>query len=181
MAEKTLWEKEKLLVTSNFSFSYGVFKRLVLQTRKDQGLLGKRSIYTNVFLQLTTAQSVITSSGVFCMLGRWPLCTLMNKLKLNIFQLGNDIGWWQTLITERWRVPCKIRLHVCAVWSWSTLFAKQMVETAGILFKSYLSTILILESRKILRTPNSESSWADDCQGQVPKVFMGKLCKLTLA
>ena len=37
---KTLWEKEKLLVTSNFSFSHGVFKRLVLQTRKNQGLFG---------------------------------------------------------------------------------------------------------------------------------------------
>ena len=29
---------EKLLVTSNFSFSYSVFKRLVLQTRQNQGL-----------------------------------------------------------------------------------------------------------------------------------------------
>ena len=37
---KTLWEKEKLLVTSNFSFSHSVFKRLVLQTRENQGLLG---------------------------------------------------------------------------------------------------------------------------------------------
>ena len=38
---KTLWEKEKLLVTSKFSFSHSVFKRLVLQTRKNQGLFGK--------------------------------------------------------------------------------------------------------------------------------------------
>ena len=38
---KTLWEKEKLLLTSNFSFSHGVFKRLLLQTRKNQGLFGK--------------------------------------------------------------------------------------------------------------------------------------------
>ena len=38
---KTLWEKEKLLITSNFSFSHSVFKRLVLQTRKNQGLFGK--------------------------------------------------------------------------------------------------------------------------------------------
>ena len=35
------WEKEKLLITSNFSFSYGVFKRLVMQTRKNRGLFGK--------------------------------------------------------------------------------------------------------------------------------------------
>ena len=39
---KTLWEKEKLLVTSNFSFFHSVFKRFVLQTRKNQGLFGKR-------------------------------------------------------------------------------------------------------------------------------------------
>ena len=38
---KTLWKKEKLLVTSNFCFSHGVFKRLVLLTRKNQGLFGK--------------------------------------------------------------------------------------------------------------------------------------------
>ena len=38
---KTLWKKEKLLVTSNFSYSHSVFKRLVLQTRKNQGLFGK--------------------------------------------------------------------------------------------------------------------------------------------
>ena len=39
--KKTLWAKEKLLVTSNFSFSRSVFKRLVLQTRKNQGSFGK--------------------------------------------------------------------------------------------------------------------------------------------
>ena len=36
-----LWEKEKLLVKSNFSFSHNIFKRLVLQTHKNQGLFGK--------------------------------------------------------------------------------------------------------------------------------------------
>ena len=39
--QKTLWEKEKLLITSNFSFFRSVFKRLVLQTCKNQGLFGK--------------------------------------------------------------------------------------------------------------------------------------------
>ena len=38
---KTLCEKEKLLVTNNFSFSHSVFKRLVRQTRKNQDLFGK--------------------------------------------------------------------------------------------------------------------------------------------
>ena len=39
--KKTLWEKEKLLIMSNFSLSHCVFKRPVFQTRKNQGLLGK--------------------------------------------------------------------------------------------------------------------------------------------
>ena len=38
---KTLWEKEKLLATSNFSFFPSVFKRFVLQTCKIKGLFGK--------------------------------------------------------------------------------------------------------------------------------------------
>ena len=38
---KTLWEKEKLLFMSNFSFFHSVFKRLVQETRKNQGLFGK--------------------------------------------------------------------------------------------------------------------------------------------
>ena len=36
-----MWEKEKLLVMSNFSFSHSVFKRLVLQSCKNQGLFEK--------------------------------------------------------------------------------------------------------------------------------------------
>ena len=45
---KTQWEKEKLLVTSNSSFSHSVFKRLVLQTRENQGLFGKGLNWTSL-------------------------------------------------------------------------------------------------------------------------------------
>ena len=38
---KKLWEKQKLLVMSNFFFSHSVFEGLVLQTRKNQFLFGK--------------------------------------------------------------------------------------------------------------------------------------------
>ena len=38
---KTLQEKEKLLIMSNFSFSQSVFKRLILQTHKHLGLFEK--------------------------------------------------------------------------------------------------------------------------------------------
>ena len=34
-------EKEKLHVTNNFSYSYSVFRRLILQTCEDQVLFGK--------------------------------------------------------------------------------------------------------------------------------------------
>ena len=37
---KTLWEKEKLLVTSNFSFYHSVFKRLVSQGHQKVSLCG---------------------------------------------------------------------------------------------------------------------------------------------
>ena len=51
--QKTLREKEKLLVTSNFSFSHSDFQRLVLQTSKNQGLFGRG---------LTAGQSCLTSA-----------------------------------------------------------------------------------------------------------------------
>ena len=43
--ENTVGKKEKLLIMRNFSLSHGVFKRLVLQTRKNRGLFGKWLIY----------------------------------------------------------------------------------------------------------------------------------------
>ena len=43
---KKLWEKEKLLDNSNFSFSHSVFERLVLQTCKNQGLFGRGLMIT---------------------------------------------------------------------------------------------------------------------------------------
>ena len=38
---KTLWEKKKLLVTSNFSFSQKVFKSSLLLMRQNEYLLSK--------------------------------------------------------------------------------------------------------------------------------------------
>ena len=40
MIEKTLWEKEKLLVTSNFSFYYNVFHSYIFLVRQNSGLCG---------------------------------------------------------------------------------------------------------------------------------------------
>ena len=57
----------KLLFMSNFSFSPGVFKRLVLQTHKNKGLFGKRQkqklkketmTVTPIFLYVSTKQVI---------------------------------------------------------------------------------------------------------------------------
>ena len=59
--QKTLWKKEKLLVTSNFSFSHSVFKRIELQTRKNQGLFGK-GLREEEFLRISSCPRSASSS-----------------------------------------------------------------------------------------------------------------------
>ena len=78
--QKTLWEKEKLLVTNNFFFSQGVFKRLELQTRKNQGLFGKG-------LNLTLYHIIPTFGEAF-------LKTLWDKEKVlvsSIFSFSHNV------------------------------------------------------------------------------------------
>ena len=60
---KTLWEKEKLLVTSNFSFSHSVFKRLVMQTRKNHDLFGKRLSSRGDYPSTSGRRCLKTASG----------------------------------------------------------------------------------------------------------------------
>ena len=56
------WKNVKLLITSNFSFSQSVFKRLVLQTPKKQGLIGKLLRFTRMReTQITASSRSITS------------------------------------------------------------------------------------------------------------------------
>ena len=49
--EKALWEKEKLLVTSNFSFSHRVLRIPVLHTLNYKGLFGKGSRSDDMYQQ----------------------------------------------------------------------------------------------------------------------------------
>ena len=75
--KKTLLEKEKLLVRSNFSISYSVFKRLFLQTRKSQGLFGKglrEQCHNNVFF-------------LYCSTGWTPLRQFTSSWKVTITML----------------------------------------------------------------------------------------------
>ena len=75
MGKKTMWEREKLLVTSNFSFSHSVFKGLVMQTRKNQGLFGKG-------LNMLTVQKPNMQSDL-------DLCRPKNPLFLPMIQEGS--------------------------------------------------------------------------------------------
>ena len=54
---------EKLLITSNFSFSYSVFKGLRLQTGKNQGLFGKGLKEINHLSHLNTHTKKKTSEN----------------------------------------------------------------------------------------------------------------------
>ena len=64
---KTMWEKDKLLVTSNLSFSHSVFKRLALQTRKNQGLFGKELSQSEVVLH-STLQLLLQYDFILCLI-----------------------------------------------------------------------------------------------------------------
>ena len=70
--QKTLGEKEKLLVMSNFSFSHSVFKRHVLHTHKNQGLFGKGlTLY-----QTTKFTSILTLGNIQVLL---PFPTMLSN------------------------------------------------------------------------------------------------------
>ena len=70
------WEKEKLLITSNFSFSHSAFKRPLLQTRKNQGLFGKKLM-----------QSCPSWKGWFCFFSDQMVCIPSNLYCSVIFTL----------------------------------------------------------------------------------------------
>ena len=127
---KTLWEKEKLLVTSNFSFSCSVFKRLVLQTRKNQGLLGKgyadllycRSLLHKLFRSLhneITFDAFTFEVIADCMLNLEPfttqsqlLTTLGKKALENILGKGENAGNQHFLLFPKWFLPFQKQISV---------------------------------------------------------------------
>ena len=59
------WEKEKLLITSYFFFSHSVFKRPLLQTRKNLGLFGRglKSLQKTILNLMKTVERVENTVG----------------------------------------------------------------------------------------------------------------------
>ena len=91
---KTLWEKEKLLVTSNFSFSHGVFKRLVLQTHKNQGLFGKG-------LKIHNYAITCMAEGI-----RDTFNPFYQDMVQNICKLSNHSSWIGKNIVQNGPIAC---------------------------------------------------------------------------
>ena len=61
LSYKTLWEKNKLLVTSNFFFSHNVFKSCLLLTRQNEYLWSKGLKYGNIW-KMTICSCVVVPS-----------------------------------------------------------------------------------------------------------------------
>ena len=85
--KKTLWEKEKSLVMSNFSFSHGVFKGYVMQTPKNKGLFwerGKLGLVVNCQKERKTVLGKCENAG--CQLFRLiPKCFQMLSFFSSVF------------------------------------------------------------------------------------------------
>ena len=88
---KTLWEKEKLLVTSNFSFSHSVFQRLVLQTRENHGLFGN-----GLKLRLKSVPNKKCGLDRIESISRWPNnYYLTNSHTVTPFDASGKQAFWK--------------------------------------------------------------------------------------
>ena len=75
---------EKLLVTSNFSFSHSVFKRLVLQTYKNQGLFGKGFMYTGRFIHISCSSWNVNKMMRFIVERKTTIKNFKTKLQQSV-------------------------------------------------------------------------------------------------
>ena len=101
--QKTLWEKKKLLVKNNFSFSRSVSKGLVLQTRKNQSLFGKElTLYQNltIYCGFTWNRWPEISLIFIYRRFRWALNSLFFGLKTMIFFNYKNSWFFNFLKTE---------------------------------------------------------------------------------
>ena len=105
--QKTQWKKEKLLVTINFSFSLSVFKRLVLQTRKNQALFGKglNTMHCRLLMTLekmpfeNIVRKRVNSSNQHFLL--FPQCFLLNSINEKLYQLSLNQNCFPQIYTRK--------------------------------------------------------------------------------
>ena len=130
--KKTVREKEKLLVTSNFSFSHSVFKRLVLQTRKNHGLFGKGMsiLCGKVKTQSPSILLVKPRKDMNNVTGLCGMTHILLKAALNTILLylkHYTRRWWDRLFfcyTENWG---KTKIGLCRL-TWVNTVSKAPVS-----------------------------------------------------
>ena len=101
--QKTLWEKEKFLFTSNFSFSHSVFKGPVLQTRENQGLFGKGLMRSKTKQQIAINRHYILKHWL------WSFFPDVDCPSVKCLYLS--FTWIQKLFSWSWFL-CLILLHL---------------------------------------------------------------------
>ena len=123
--KKTQWEKEKFLVTSNFSFSHIVFNKLILQTRKNQELFEKglwgRAPASQSWGSEFESRERVSILGFFIgpHIRREYWCSsqeaesreisiscknlFLNRCKINTFKLNQRVNKWYILQKSKWR------------------------------------------------------------------------------
>ena len=109
-----MWEKDKLLVTSNFSFSHIFFKRHVLQTRKNQGLFGKGLSFEVISQQSVPGfHNALPNNKIL----DWNLkafahntINMTGKLKFVLERVQNIVLRWAKKGVDYWRT-----------WIWLTM------------------------------------------------------------
>ena len=108
---KTLWEKEKLLVTSNFSFSHSVFKRAVLQTRKNQGLFGKGLSLKPGASQCSNF-STKTKQGNQPTINCWVINTMKFSLEPELATVVYTVGVSGAVTSLIGTSPCRLTFYI---------------------------------------------------------------------
>ena len=92
---KTLWEKGKMLVTSIFSFSHNVFKRLLFQGREKSGLFGKELTKLGIH-NFEKQASGLNAKLIFIFsyhISHTGICVHIYSLKVNIiYMIPNNLG-----------------------------------------------------------------------------------------
>ena len=111
---KTQWEKEKLLITSKFSFSHSVFKRLVSQGRQKVSFYGNGLIFCWDVYRLYFYYSI--RRGLI--MGIWNSHT----------SVGNILG---SVIASIW---------VNHAWGWSFVVPGIIIGSVGVLVFLFLVT-----------------------------------------
>ena len=163
--KKTQREKEKLLITSNFSFSHSVFKRLVLQTRENLGLFGKGLIYIFCWMQENANIALHQKKGFFD--GPPKKITVCKTIKcvLKCLEVNDFLLWKGRKHSEIKNTCCLL-----AFYSFSTLFLSgPLVVSETKLLQSQFGVCMCFHLSEFVQTVTS--TIVDGFQNNLTELF----------